>query len=387
MFESPCAHMLAGSLCRVLWHPCEGGCHNTCTGDARLILGKGYMLVGLRLRKVREKKAVARDAEAESAAVMEERALVSRVKGEGAAADGESAAVMEERARVSKMHQKHPFFLPSLPSFIITVPPCEQLYTESAEVKVDAVREYLGITPHCPLTTCKAVIYFPPSLHSLPPSPITTRHCSPCEQLYTESAEAKVDAVREYLGTMLELRKVREKKAVARDAEAESAAVMEERALVSRWCEVLVGLVRCKVGKREMAWNPGDLVQAEDRAHRIGQANAVNVYYLHAPETIDDVIWSVVQHKLENLGQVMDGEQKQSLQVHKDPRHAAAAAALAGRKKGGGDEQQQGKQGSGKWGWLTHAGVTDGGVTVAGCGGGEEKKRQRTISEMFQPPS
>ncbi|CAI7863569.1 unnamed protein product [Closterium sp. NIES-53] len=46
-FESPCAHMLAGSLCRVLWHPCEGRCHNTCTGDARLIIGKGYRLVGL----------------------------------------------------------------------------------------------------------------------------------------------------------------------------------------------------------------------------------------------------------------------------------------------------------------------------------------------------
>lgn len=57
----------------------------------------------------------------------------------------------------------------------------------------------------------------------------------------------------------------------------------------------------------EMAWTPGVLVQAEDRAHRIGQANCVNVIYLHAPETLDDMIWETVGRKLENIGQVMDG--------------------------------------------------------------------------------
>jgi SWI/SNF-related matrix-associated actin-dependent regulator 1 of chromatin subfamily A len=41
----------------------------------------------------------------------------------------------------------------------------------------------------------------------------------------------------------------------------------------------------------EMSWTPGDLIQAEDRVHRIGQASSVNVYYLHAHDTIDDIIW------------------------------------------------------------------------------------------------
>lgn len=57
----------------------------------------------------------------------------------------------------------------------------------------------------------------------------------------------------------------------------------------------------------EMAWTPGDMVQAEDRAHRIGQESAVNVYYLHAQETVDDLIWEAIRHKLTNLGQVIDG--------------------------------------------------------------------------------
>lgn len=60
----------------------------------------------------------------------------------------------------------------------------------------------------------------------------------------------------------------------------------------------------------ELSWTPGDIIQAEDRAHRIGQVSSVNIYYLLANETVDDIIWDVVQGKLENLGQVLDGEEK-----------------------------------------------------------------------------
>ncbi|KAK9844573.1 hypothetical protein WJX74_004176 [Apatococcus lobatus] len=64
----------------------------------------------------------------------------------------------------------------------------------------------------------------------------------------------------------------------------------------------------------ELAWTPGDIVQAEDRAHRIGQASSVNVYYLHVRGSIDDLIWSSCQNKLQNVGQVLDGE-RDSLDV------------------------------------------------------------------------
>lgn len=54
----------------------------------------------------------------------------------------------------------------------------------------------------------------------------------------------------------------------------------------------------------EYTWTPGDLVQAEDRAHRIGQASSVNIYMLHVKNSIDDLIWQKLGRKLEHVGQV-----------------------------------------------------------------------------------
>nr|XP_022308254.1 SWI/SNF-related matrix-associated actin-dependent regulator of chromatin subfamily A-like protein 1 [Crassostrea virginica] len=51
----------------------------------------------------------------------------------------------------------------------------------------------------------------------------------------------------------------------------------------------------------ELFWNPGVLVQAEDRAHRMGQRDMVNVHYLVARGTADDHLWPLVQKKLEVL--------------------------------------------------------------------------------------
>jgi SWI/SNF-related matrix-associated actin-dependent regulator of chromatin subfamily A-like protein 1 len=45
----------------------------------------------------------------------------------------------------------------------------------------------------------------------------------------------------------------------------------------------------------ELWWNPGALLQAEDRVHRIGQQNAVNVQYLLARGTLDDKFWCVAR--------------------------------------------------------------------------------------------
>ncbi|XP_060875575.1 SWI/SNF-related matrix-associated actin-dependent regulator of chromatin subfamily A-like protein 1 [Metopolophium dirhodum] len=51
----------------------------------------------------------------------------------------------------------------------------------------------------------------------------------------------------------------------------------------------------------ELYWNPGILTQAEDRAHRIGQAETVTIQYLLAKGTADDHIWPLIQFKLSVL--------------------------------------------------------------------------------------
>nr|XP_009687984.1 PREDICTED: SWI/SNF-related matrix-associated actin-dependent regulator of chromatin subfamily A-like protein 1 isoform X2 [Struthio camelus australis] len=53
----------------------------------------------------------------------------------------------------------------------------------------------------------------------------------------------------------------------------------------------------------ELFWNPGILIQAEDRAHRIGQTGSVNVHYLVAKGTADDFLWPMIQEKIKVLGE------------------------------------------------------------------------------------
>lgn len=54
----------------------------------------------------------------------------------------------------------------------------------------------------------------------------------------------------------------------------------------------------------ELFWNPGVMVQAEDRAHRIGQCDSVNVHYLLARGTTDDNVWPLILKKLNTLESV-----------------------------------------------------------------------------------
>uniref|UniRef100_A0A8B9RQD7 SWI/SNF-related matrix-associated actin-dependent regulator of chromatin subfamily A-like protein 1 n=1 Tax=Accipiter nisus TaxID=211598 RepID=A0A8B9RQD7_9AVES len=53
----------------------------------------------------------------------------------------------------------------------------------------------------------------------------------------------------------------------------------------------------------ELFWNPGVLIQAEDRAHRIGQTSSVNIHYLVAKGTADDYLWPMIQEKIKVLGE------------------------------------------------------------------------------------
>lgn len=67
----------------------------------------------------------------------------------------------------------------------------------------------------------------------------------------------------------------------------------------------------------ELAWTPSEVQQAEDRAHRIGQTNCVSVQLLIVKDSIDEVMWDLLQSKLATTGQVLDG-QVERLEVRED---------------------------------------------------------------------
>lgn len=58
----------------------------------------------------------------------------------------------------------------------------------------------------------------------------------------------------------------------------------------------------------DLDWTPGPHRQAEDRAHRIGQPNPVDVHYLLYGNTIDTDLWDIIGGKEEVISQVVDGE-------------------------------------------------------------------------------
>ncbi|CAM9140849.1 unnamed protein product, partial [Laminaria digitata] len=52
----------------------------------------------------------------------------------------------------------------------------------------------------------------------------------------------------------------------------------------------------------ELYWTPAQLLQAEDRCHRIGQSTVVKVQYLVAKGSLDDALWPLIQQKVSDTG-------------------------------------------------------------------------------------
>ncbi len=69
----------------------------------------------------------------------------------------------------------------------------------------------------------------------------------------------------------------------------------------------------------ELHWTPGVLAQAEDRTHRIGQVNSVNVIYCVCKErdlSVDLSLWAMIGRKVNNLGRMIDGEKNASMNAN-----------------------------------------------------------------------
>lgn len=58
----------------------------------------------------------------------------------------------------------------------------------------------------------------------------------------------------------------------------------------------------------ELGWTPLEHLQSEDRIHRIGQKNAVNIYYILARNTIEIDILDLINQKKNIMNQVLNGE-------------------------------------------------------------------------------
>lgn len=65
----------------------------------------------------------------------------------------------------------------------------------------------------------------------------------------------------------------------------------------------------------ELPWTPGDLSQAEDRCHRIGQKESVNIYYLLADDTIEQNIAQMLDKKKSVLNAIIDGGEGEEINL------------------------------------------------------------------------
>ena len=70
----------------------------------------------------------------------------------------------------------------------------------------------------------------------------------------------------------------------------------------------------CTVVFAELYWVPGVILQAEDRAHRVGQTKKVTILYLIGRDTVDARVYPQITQKLKVLDNAVDGRSDRSLE-------------------------------------------------------------------------
>ena len=62
----------------------------------------------------------------------------------------------------------------------------------------------------------------------------------------------------------------------------------------------------------ELTWNEKDMLQAEDRAHRIGVKSQVFIQYLCLENSTDDFMWRCIQRKINGVQKILNPNQKKN---------------------------------------------------------------------------
>lgn len=160
---------------------------------------------------------------------------------------------------------------------------------------------------------------------------------------YREAAEIKLEPVKNYIAYMLEkdikflvfahhmimldgLEDFMKKEKINYIRIDGKAGVTSRQNLVNKFQNdaiikvALLGLTACATGLTltaakavvfaELYWNPGLMLQAEDRVHRIGQEKNVDIHYLTALGTVDEVVWPCLLKKLSVLEKMGIGNQE-----------------------------------------------------------------------------
>lgn len=81
--------------------------------------------------------------------------------------------------------------------------------------------------------------------------------------------------------------------------------------LIGNWKAAGVGITLTAarhIVALDMPWTPGDLVQGEDRIHRIGQKRNVCVFFLIALQTIEEKLIKILNKKASILDSVLNGD-------------------------------------------------------------------------------
>lgn len=109
--------------------------------------------------------------------------------------------------------------------------------------------------------------------------------------------------------------------------------LVKKQAMVDRFnmdesCKLFVGQIATAVGYNltisshvghvEFGWVPSDMDQATDRSHRIGQKNAVNVYYFIAFDTIEEKIIKLLDKKRKIVDKTIDGKKEEDIELIQD---------------------------------------------------------------------